>query len=175
MIAENQNIRRTSTVTTSIPAGFHRLRFQPSTHIAPRLSKLTVPSPSPILTPFVTYPAHVWFIKSQRPECRQETYLWIRLFIREFRVDPAGSRKWHVQRRTEIFAVPCRFIRAEGTGSVGNRFVVFVLSSSIPSYQKLTSSFQNFEGGDIPVGTFGLLAVAINTVHLHRGRIGKPT
>jgi len=45
----------TSMVVMLIPAGFHLFRFQPSTHIAPRLIKLTVPSPSPILTPFLTF------------------------------------------------------------------------------------------------------------------------
>ena len=45
----------TSTVVTLIPAGFHLLLFHPSTHIAPRLNKLTVPSPSPIFTPLRTY------------------------------------------------------------------------------------------------------------------------
>jgi len=45
----------TSTVTVLMPAGFHRFCFQPSTHIAPRLSNGTVPSPSPSLTPFFTY------------------------------------------------------------------------------------------------------------------------
>ena len=44
----------TSTVVILMPAGFHLGRFHPSTHIAPRLSKLTVPSPSPILTPLRT-------------------------------------------------------------------------------------------------------------------------
>ena len=53
-----EKIERTSTVTTLIAAGFHRLRFHPSTHIAPRLSKLTVPSPSPIFTPFIIYYLH---------------------------------------------------------------------------------------------------------------------
>ena len=45
----------TSTVVTLIPAGFHLVLFHPSTHIAPRLNKLTVPSPSPIFTPLRTY------------------------------------------------------------------------------------------------------------------------
>lgn len=60
--------RLTSTVTTSIPAGFQRLRFQPSTHIAPRLRRFTVPSPSPMRTPLTTrgnsrssvYSASIW-------------------------------------------------------------------------------------------------------------------
>ena len=38
----------TSTVVIFIPAGFDLFLFHPSTHIAPRLNKLTVPSPSPI-------------------------------------------------------------------------------------------------------------------------------
>jgi hypothetical protein len=42
-----------------IPAGFHLLRFHPSTHIAPKLSKLTVPSPSPNFTPFCTWNQHI--------------------------------------------------------------------------------------------------------------------
>lgn len=42
----------TSTVVILIPAGFHLGRFHPSTHMAPRLNRLTVPSPSPIFTPF---------------------------------------------------------------------------------------------------------------------------
>jgi hypothetical protein len=42
-------------VVISIPPGFHRGLFHPSTHIAPKLSRLTVPSPSPIFTPFRTY------------------------------------------------------------------------------------------------------------------------
>lgn len=47
--------RLTSTVTTLIPAGFQlRPFFHPSTHIAPKLKRLTVPSPSPIFTPFFT-------------------------------------------------------------------------------------------------------------------------
>jgi hypothetical protein len=46
---------RTSTVTTLIPLGFHVFRFHPSTHIAPSEIRLTVPSPSPILTPFRTW------------------------------------------------------------------------------------------------------------------------
>ena len=33
----------------------HRFLFHPSTHIAPKLNKLTVPSPSPIFTPFVIF------------------------------------------------------------------------------------------------------------------------
>jgi hypothetical protein len=46
---------RTSIVVTLMPAGFHLGRFQPSAHIAPKLSRLTVPSPSPILTPLRTW------------------------------------------------------------------------------------------------------------------------
>jgi hypothetical protein len=44
--------RHTSTVVIFMPAGFHRGRFQPSTHMAPKLRRLTVPSPSPTLIPF---------------------------------------------------------------------------------------------------------------------------
>lgn len=55
---------RTSTVTTFIPAGFHRFRCHPSTHIAPRLRRLTVPSPSPIFTPFSTFGMTLWSVYS---------------------------------------------------------------------------------------------------------------
>ena len=44
--------RHTSTVVIFMLAGFHRGRFQPSTHMAPKLRRLTVPSPSPTLIPF---------------------------------------------------------------------------------------------------------------------------
>lgn len=43
-----------SYVMTFTPAGFQRLRLQPSAHMAPREVKVTVPSPSPIRTPFLT-------------------------------------------------------------------------------------------------------------------------
>src|SRR5580693_7602488 len=52
---QNSERLHTSTVVTLIPAGFHRFLFQPSTHIAPKLRSETVPSPSPILTPFRIY------------------------------------------------------------------------------------------------------------------------
>lgn len=42
-------------VITLIPAGFHFGSFHPRTHIAPRDSKGTVPSPSPNFTPFLTW------------------------------------------------------------------------------------------------------------------------
>lgn len=51
--------RHASTVVIFIPAGFHRGRFQPSTHMAPKLRRLTVPSPSPTLIPFRTCHANV--------------------------------------------------------------------------------------------------------------------
>src|SRR5258706_5601439 len=43
-----------SYVMTFTPAGFQRLRLQPSAHMAPREVNVTVPSPSPIRTPFLT-------------------------------------------------------------------------------------------------------------------------
>ena len=54
--------KRTSTVVIFMPAGFHRGRFQPSTHMAPKLRRLTVPSPSPTLIPFRIYHANVRYI-----------------------------------------------------------------------------------------------------------------
>lgn len=48
-------LKLTSIVLTGMPAGFQFFLFQPSTHMAPREMRLTVPSPSPILTPFFTY------------------------------------------------------------------------------------------------------------------------
>src|SRR4051794_17298040 len=81
----------TSTVVILIPAGFHRRRFHPSTHIAPRLSKLTVPSPSPILTPFLTLGQAVSFVYAASIQLLRDSGIFNGLRL----VQPSMLSSWH--------------------------------------------------------------------------------
>lgn len=119
---------RTSTVTTLTPPGFQRLRFQPSAHIAPRLTKLTVPSPSPSFTPFLT----CVLVNFQTFHFSEGTCLGQCFIICDLEVNPVLARQRHIERRSRTRAVWC-VVRAYSVSRVGEGFIVFILSPSIPS------------------------------------------
>ena len=73
-----------SYVITFTPAGFQRLRLQPSAHMAPREIKDTVPSPSPIRTPFLTCVEYQWYYRGVCGSSR----LWSGRIIRQLVVNP---------------------------------------------------------------------------------------
>ena len=115
----------TSTVVTFIPPGFHLFLFHPSTHIAPRLNKLTVPSPSPIFTPLRTYSA--WEM-SRLPNTTGPDdlrYLGICCMIRILVVNTTGFVQRQVQRRPSGFAFWILLVRQS--------IFVFILAARVPT------------------------------------------
>ena len=93
-----------------IPAGFHRFRFQPSTHIAPKLRRDTVPSPSPSLTPFRTCD-EVIIRRNHSPLLQVGADLRIRAFVRVLSIDPAAGERY-VPRRVKVMIGTSVFLRA---------------------------------------------------------------
>lgn len=117
---------RTSTVVMLILAGFHRGRFHPSTHIAPMLRRLTVPSPSPIFTPLRTctgvvrtFSKHPW-----------HSYLGRQVLTCILPIDPTRAESRCVIRRgTRKIAAFHLFF---GQSRVYQRLVWHLLGVSIP-------------------------------------------
>lgn len=83
----------TSIVVILMRAGFHVGRFQPPVHIAPKLNRLTVPSPSPSLTPLRTWNN----ISDINTFCATSVYLGHNGLIRVRCVYPAIPWCGHVQ------------------------------------------------------------------------------
>lgn len=94
---------RTSYETTLIPPGFHRGRRQPSAHMAPRLSRLTVPSPSPNLTPLRTCAPDSQSVARRMDRADLDGRLGA--LIGNADVDPAAPRERHVERRASARAL----------------------------------------------------------------------
>ena len=95
-----------------IPAGFHRFRFQPSTHIAPKLRRETVPSPSPSLMPFRTCVV-IWSYHTQISFTTFSSWAdpGIRAFLCVLPIDPATGKRL-VSRRVKVLLGTCVVLRA---------------------------------------------------------------
>lgn len=178
----------TSTVMTFIPPGFHLFLFHPSTHIAPRLNKLTVPSPSPIFTPLRTCDT-----RDQRlgRTTMIQAYLGIFRLVRVLVVDAAGFVQRQVKRGPSDFAL--RIPRARRWFCIHQCVFVLVFSVRVPTCRGQETTYHRAFWITIPIRTLGegnyvsatsclpceetnlrILPMTVHAEELHRRSVWEP-